>query len=67
MKIKERDKLPDAKVFILDKDPKEVSIKAAVMAFTTSTIFFPILHYNLTPAPFKKVASSSSAHLGFAG
>ena len=30
MKIKERDKLPDAKVFILDKDPKEVSIKQIV-------------------------------------
>lgn len=30
MKIKERDKLPDAKVFILDKDPKEVSIKQII-------------------------------------
>jgi len=30
MKIKERDKLPDAKVFILDKDPKEVSIKLII-------------------------------------
>jgi len=27
MKIKKGDKLPDAKVFILDKDPKEMSIK----------------------------------------
>ena len=27
MKIKKGDKLPDAKVFILEKDPKEVSIK----------------------------------------
>ena len=27
MKIKKGDKLPDAKVFILDIDPKEVSIK----------------------------------------
>ena len=27
MKIKEGDKLPDAKVFILEKDPKELSIK----------------------------------------
>ena len=30
MKIKKGDKLPDAKVFILEKDPKEVSIKAIV-------------------------------------
>ena len=30
MKIKEGDKLPDAKVFILEKDPKEVSIKKIV-------------------------------------
>ena len=27
MKIKKGDKLPDVKVFILEKDPKEVSIK----------------------------------------
>ena len=27
MKIKEGEKLPDAKVFILDKDPKEISLK----------------------------------------
>ena len=30
MKIKERDKLPDSKVFIFDKDPKEVSIKEII-------------------------------------
>ena len=30
MKIKKGDKLPDTKVFILDKDPKEVSIKEIV-------------------------------------
>ena len=30
MKIKEGDKLPDAKVFILDKDPKEVFIKQII-------------------------------------
>ena len=30
MKIKEGDKLPDAKVFILEKDPKEVFIKQIV-------------------------------------
>ena len=30
MKIKERDKLPDAKVFILDKDPKEISLKQII-------------------------------------
>ena len=30
MKIKKGDKLPDAKVFILNKDPKEVSIKQIV-------------------------------------
>ena len=30
MKIKEGDALPDAKVFILEKDPKEVSIKEIV-------------------------------------
>ena len=30
MKIKQGDKLPDAKVFILNKDPKEVSIKQIV-------------------------------------
>ena len=30
MKIKKGDKLPDAKVFILGKDPKEVSIKKIV-------------------------------------
>ena len=30
MKIKEGDKLPDAKVFVLEKDPKEVSIKKIV-------------------------------------
>jgi peroxiredoxin (alkyl hydroperoxide reductase subunit C) len=30
MKIKKGDKLPDAKVFILEKDPKEVSIKEIV-------------------------------------
>jgi len=30
MKIKEGDKLPDAKVFVLEKDPKEVSIKEII-------------------------------------
>ena len=30
MKIKKGDKLPDAKVFILEKDPKEVSMKQIV-------------------------------------
>ena len=30
MKIKKGDKLPDAKVFILDKDPKEISIKQII-------------------------------------
>ena len=30
MKIKEGEKLPDAKVFILDKDPKEISLKQIV-------------------------------------
>ena len=30
MRIKKGDKLPDAKVFILNKDPKEVSIKQIV-------------------------------------
>ena len=30
MKIKKGDKLPDAKVFILEKDPKEISIKEIV-------------------------------------
>ena len=30
MKIKEGDKFPDAKVFVLDKDPKEISIKKIV-------------------------------------
>ena len=30
MKIKEGDKLPDAKVFILEKDPKEILIKKIV-------------------------------------
>ena len=30
MKIKKGDKLPDAKVFILEKDPKEVSLKEIV-------------------------------------
>ena len=30
MKIKEGDKFPDAKVFILDKDPKEMSIKQII-------------------------------------
>ena len=30
MKIREGDKLPDAKVFILEKDPKEISIKQVV-------------------------------------
>ena len=30
MKIKEGDNLPDAKVFILDKDPKETSIKQII-------------------------------------
>ena len=30
MKIKKGDKLPDAKVFILDSDPKEVSIKQII-------------------------------------
>ena len=30
MKIKKGDKLPDAKVFVLDKDPKETSIKQIV-------------------------------------
>ena len=30
MKIKKGDKLPDAKVFILEKDPKEVSIKEII-------------------------------------
>ena len=30
MKIKKGDKLPDAKVFILDKDPKETSIKQII-------------------------------------
>ena len=31
MKIKVGDKLPDAKVFLLEKDPKEVSIKKLLM------------------------------------
>ena len=30
MKIKKGDKLPDAKVFILDKDPKEMNIKQII-------------------------------------
>tara|TARA_B100000029_G_scaffold387844_1_gene383896 strand:- start:320 stop:802 length:483 start_codon:yes stop_codon:yes gene_type:complete len=30
MKIKEGDKLPDAKVYILEKDPKEISIKEII-------------------------------------
>jgi len=30
MKVKEGDKLPDAKVFVLEKDPKEVSIKEII-------------------------------------
>ena len=30
MKIKKGDNLPDAKVFILDKDPKETSIKQII-------------------------------------
>ena len=30
MKIKKGDKLPDAKVFILEKDPKEISIKEII-------------------------------------
>ena len=30
MRIKKGDKLPDAKVFILDKDPKEMSIKQII-------------------------------------
>jgi len=30
MKIKEGDKLPNSKVFIFDKDPKEVSIKQII-------------------------------------
>ena len=30
MKIKKGDKLPDAKVFVLEKDPKEVSIKEII-------------------------------------
>ena len=30
MKLKKGDKLPDAKVFILDKDPKEISIKQII-------------------------------------
>ena len=30
MKIKEGDTLPDAKVFILEKEPKEISIKQII-------------------------------------
>ena len=30
MKIKEGEKLPDAKVFILDKDPREISLKQII-------------------------------------
>ena len=30
MKIKEGDQLPDAKVFVLDKDPKETSIRQII-------------------------------------
>ena len=30
MKIKKGDKLPDAKVFVLEKDPKEISIKSII-------------------------------------
>ena len=30
MKLKKGDKLPDAKVFVLEKDPKELSIKEAI-------------------------------------
>ena len=30
MKIKSGEKLPDAKVFIFDKDPKEISIKQII-------------------------------------
>ena len=43
MKIKEVHKLPDAKVFIFDKDPKEVSIKQIIG--DEKTIFFPFLKY----------------------
>ena len=32
MKIKKGDKLPDAKVFILEKDPKQIYIKKDIQA-----------------------------------
>ena len=44
MKIKKGDNLPDAKVFILDKDPKETSIKKIIgddkIILGAMTIFF---------------------------
>ena len=40
---------------------------SAVNQYFFDFIFIFCEHYNLTPAPFKNLASSSKAHLGFAG
>ena len=54
MKIKKGDKLPDAKVFILDKYPKEISIKELigedrVILFGLPGAFTPTCHRNHLP------------------
>ena len=41
MKVKVGDKLPDAKVFLLEKDPKEVSIKEIINSEKTILFGLP--------------------------
>ena len=50
MKVKEGDKLPDAKVFVLEKDPKEVSIKKLYKMIKQFYLVYPgPLHQHVQP------------------
>ena len=50
MKVKVGDKLPDAKVFIFETDPKEVSIKEIIAGKkNNSFLVFPVLSHQLVP------------------
>ena len=53
MKVKVGDKLPDAKVFLLEKDPKEVSVKKIINGEKTifDKIFNNIFYFSLIVHP----------------
>ena len=47
MKVKIGDRLPDAKVFIFETDPKEVSIKEIIAEKKQFFLVFPVLSHQL--------------------